>query len=110
MKLNYQSVGNFDHLRVNLHELRDAGEKRLDFSGRAAMFSVEFAIGRRSNSKSMASAAPIKGSSRFETCDRGGDAIDMQVGAMQRAGRGRWARLMATLGIVPSASLRPDRS
>ena len=25
-KLNYQSVGNFDHLRVNLHELRDTGE------------------------------------------------------------------------------------
>lgn len=110
IKLNYQSVGNFDHLRVNLQELWDGPEKQIDVSGRAVMFSVEFTIGRRSRSKSVALSAQIEGFSRFETCDRGGDAIAMQVGVEQRSGRGRWARLMAMLGIAPSASLQPDRS
>jgi len=74
------------------------------------MFSVEFAIGRRSNSKPTAFAAQIEQCSRFATCDRAAAAIDVQVRVKHRSGRGRWARLMATLGIVPSASPQPDRS
>lgn len=64
------------------------------------MFSVEFAIGRHSNSKSMASATQIERLSRFETCDRGGDVIHTVIDAKTGSGRGRWGRLMAVLGLA----------
>jgi hypothetical protein len=68
------------------------------------MFSVEFAIVRRKESKSASAAAQLERLS----CDRSGDLVDAQIKAKRRFGSGCWGRLIAALGVVHSDSVGAD--